>query len=166
MPLPLGHTAIGLAIYEAGSSNSAFHRWGVFLFVVFLANLPDLDVLAGLIANGNGSTFHHGFSHSLIFASFMGFLASNAWRLWSRIPRLGFTSCSLVILSHVLADYFLSDSPVSIFWPFQVGWSSGDHGWRNVLEVIFFQEARDIGILVGGIAAIVLIRLIKARLKE
>ena len=47
MPLPLGHTAIGLTTYELCSKkNSAFSRWELAVFVTLLANLPDIDTVS------------------------------------------------------------------------------------------------------------------------
>ena len=90
MPLPLGHTAIGLTTHELFSENiSAFDQWKMTLFIAVMANLPDMDVLLGLVFAGNGNAFHRGPTHSLTFAVFMGFLASNAWRLGSKYQRWG-----------------------------------------------------------------------------
>ena len=69
MPLPLGHTAIGLATYElANNYDSGLSRVKIFIFVTFLANIPDIDVFAGLLLEGNGNAFHRGPTHSILFA--------------------------------------------------------------------------------------------------
>ena len=94
MPLPLGHTAIGLATYETVQpSDRHYSRWGTFVFITILANLPDVDILAGLLFHGNGNFFHRGPTHSIMFAILAGYAASHLWRLWDRIPRLGFSLC-------------------------------------------------------------------------
>jgi hypothetical protein len=50
MPLPLCHAAIGLTTYNLCSkSKSAFNDWKVVVFVAVLANLPDIDVVIGLL---------------------------------------------------------------------------------------------------------------------
>jgi hypothetical protein len=113
MPLPLGHAAIGLTTHELFSENtSAFDQWKMILFVVAMANFPDMDVLLGLVFTGNGSAFHRVPAHSLIFAVFMGFLSSNASKLYSKMPKMGFRSCFLVIFSHIMQ---ISCSPVHGF---------------------------------------------------
>ena len=44
MPLPLGHTAIGLATYDLFSKNQSVQNKFIFaVFVAILANLPDSD---------------------------------------------------------------------------------------------------------------------------
>ncbi len=121
MPMPLEHALIGTAVCAlALRQPKTVYDGKTFLFVAFSANLPDLDVLAGLILTGNACTFHRGVTHSLLFSLAAGLALSHAPGLWRRIPSLGFPSCFLVILSHVGADALLTASPVSLFWPFEV----------------------------------------------
>ena len=78
MPLPLGHAAIGLATYETvKKEDPGSSRISIFLFITILANLPDVDVLVGLLTHGNGSLFHRGPTHSLAFALASGLAAAN-----------------------------------------------------------------------------------------
>ena len=157
MPLPLGHTAIGLATHELFSENiSAFDQWKTTLFIATIANFPDIDVLLGLVFTGNGSAFHRGPTHSLIFALFMGFLASNAWKLGSKIPRMGFGSCFLVVLSHIMADLLFTSSRVSFFWPFEVHWAGGFTNWADVMCSVFMKISRDAGIMTASVLLILL----------
>ncbi len=114
MPLPTAHTAIGFAIHSQCSRNrSNLNRWKMLVGVVLLSNLPDVDVVTGLIFRGNGSAFHRGPTHSLLFALVTGILASNGWRIWSRIPKFSLLNCFLIILSHVLADAIFTGSNIS-----------------------------------------------------
>ena len=162
MPLPMGHTAIGLATYELSTNNnSKINSLKLIIFLTILANLPDFDVIFGLLIKWNGNAFHRGPTHSLIFALIMGFLASRAWKLSSQIPRITFGVCFFIILSHVLADFFFTSSPVSFFWPIEVSWSSGYSGWGDVLSSVFFKGFQDAGIIIGSAISIILIRLIK-----
>ena len=58
MPLPLGHTAIGLATYETAQNNDHdASRWSAFALIAVLANLPDIDIVLGLLFQGNGNLF-------------------------------------------------------------------------------------------------------------
>ena len=70
MPLPLGHTAIGLLTHDIIEPPQAVQSDGTgpvvpflgsrlktFLLVTLLANLPDMDVIVGLLVDGNGSLF-------------------------------------------------------------------------------------------------------------
>ena len=161
MPLPVGHAAIGLATYELSTNNnSALSSLKIIIFLTILANMPDVDVIVGLLIKWNGNAFHRGPTHSLIFVLIMGFLASRAWKFSSQIPKVKFEICFLIILSHILADFFFTSSPVSFFWPFEVNWSSGYCGWGDVLTSILFQGYQDIGIIIVSAISIILARLI------
>ena len=148
MPLPIGHAAIGFATHSLISNNKGkFNKWQMALFIIILANLPDIDVLLGLILQNNGDAFHRGPTHSILFALIMGFLASKSSRLWSYIPKINFKTCFTLILSHVVADYFLTSAPVSFYWPFEVSWSTGNSGWSSVIHTVFFDAVQDTWIL-------------------
>ena len=162
MPLPLGHSAVGIAAYSLTDRNvSSLHRLKIIVFVCFLSNLPDIDVLIGLLWQGNGNAYHRGPTHSLIFVLIFGFLAANAWRIWSKIPKLGFGSCSLFILSHILADFFLSGSPISFLWPLETNWSLGHSGWSDVIGAVFLESPQDTVLICICAAIIILSRMRK-----
>ncbi|RJQ80136.1 MAG: metal-dependent hydrolase [Desulfobacteraceae bacterium] len=144
MPLPLGHTAIAWAAFEtARKPDSCGSRIATFIFVAVLANLPDLDILIGLLVNGNGGSFHRGPTHSLLFALLAGYLASRAGRVWHRIPQLNFALCALLIFSHVAADMLFTASAVSLFWPLELHWSPLSSGWGGVIRMAVFQSVQD-----------------------
>jgi membrane-bound metal-dependent hydrolase YbcI (DUF457 family) len=74
--LPLGHSAIGFTTYcLISKSTSSFNQWKLAVFIIILSNLPDMDVLFGLILQNNGSAIHRGPTHSILFAFIMGFAA-------------------------------------------------------------------------------------------
>ena len=154
MPLPLGHTAIGLMTYEAGAGDSAFGRWKMFIYITVLANLPDMDIIIGLLFKWNGNAFHRGPTHSLIFALTAGFLAYVAGRRWLKIDGLSYRLSFLLILSHVIADALLTDSSVSFLWPLEVYWSAGHAGWSDIFHSILFESFRDGGIVLVCAAGI------------
>ena len=161
MPLPLGHAAIGFTAYEFISRrNSVFNDWTLAVFVLILANLPDIDVFVGLLIMGNANVYHRGPTHSLAFAFVAGLLASRAWKVWSHIPRVTFWGCFFIILSHVLADLFLTRSPVSLFWPFEVSWGMGQRGWGDVFNTVFLEAFSDTIIVVMSIGLMMLHRLV------
>ena len=160
MPLPLGHAAIGLAALETiNKPDSCESRLSLIIYVAVLANLPDLDILFSLLMDGNGYAFHRGPTHSLLFALFAGYLASQAGRIWRRIPQLSFGVCALVIFSHVAADMLLTASPVSLFWPLETNFSPDHNGWGGVVRLALFQSVQDV-----IIAAAVLVYLFGLRL--
>jgi membrane-bound metal-dependent hydrolase YbcI (DUF457 family) len=165
MPSPLGHTAIGLAthaLYPKGESVLNSRR--VLVLVAVLANLPDIDVLVGLIFQGNGGLFHRGPTHSLVFALATALLCSNAWRWGSKIPRVGFLWCFAVIVSHVLADAAFTSAPVSWLWPLEVHWSGGFCGWQEVMGSVFLGVVEDLEILGACALLLVIYRLRKSHL--
>jgi membrane-bound metal-dependent hydrolase YbcI (DUF457 family) len=133
--MPLEHALIGTtACALALRQPKTVFQWRSFLFVAISANLPDLDVLAGLILTGNACTFHRGVTHSLLFSLAAGLALSHTPRFWRRIPSLGFPPCLLVVLSHVAADALLTASQVSLLWPFEVHVSVNRNQWGDVLK--------------------------------
>ena len=165
MPLPIGHTAIGLAAYETlPVSRNQPSRLAVIAYITVLANLPDIDVLAGLLLNGNGAAFHRGPTHSLIFAVLAGVIASQMGMLWSRIPRFGFGLSFVLIFSHVLADLLFTASPVSLFWPLEVYWTPGYNSWSQVVQTILFKSIQDVGIVAAGLVYLLALRYLRSGL--
>lgn len=166
MPFPIGHTAIGLAAFETAQSLPARgSRLAQVILITLLANLPDLDVLFGLIVQGNGAAYHRGPTHSLVFALLCGFAASQSWRIWDRIPRWGAGLCSLLIFSHVVADLFLTTAPVSLFWPLEIHWSPGHNTWGQVIDMVLFQSYQDAGIAVAAALYVLALRIIRGALQ-
>lgn len=162
MPLPLGHSAIGFATHSLISNDKGCcKKWQVAIFIVILSNLPDIDVLLGLILQNNGSAFHRGPTHSILFALIMGFIASKSSTLWSQIPMISFKTSFCLIFSHVVADYFLTNSSVSFYWPFEVSWSTGNSGWGQVLHTVFFGAVEDAGILLTCTCIIMVIMILR-----
>jgi len=162
MPLPIGHVTIGFTAYSLLSGNgSSLGRWKAPLGILILSNLPDVDVVLGIVLQGNGNAFHRGPTHSLIFAFIAGFLASRVWEFWLQWPRLSFRICFLLILSHILADAVFTSSPISFFWPVAVNWSSGHSGLSHVVNLVLFGNYQDVTIIFGCAFLILLHRALK-----
>lgn len=159
MPLPIGHAAIGFTTHSLCSANgSGFCRWKALLGILILSNLPDVDVVLGIILHGNGNVFHRGPTHSLIFALIGGFLASRVWELWSQLPRFSFRICFLLILSHVVADFVFTSSPISFWWPISVNWIDGYSGLSHVVNLVLYGNYQDTKIIIECAFLIVLHR--------
>lgn len=90
---------------------------------MLLANLPDIDFLAGYLVARDPNAFHQGPTHSLLFAMVAGLLAGCAWR-----QQLGFRLASVVstitILSHDFIDIltgpslgFVRSPGLALWWP-------------------------------------------------
>ncbi len=165
MPLPLGHVAIGLAIHSCvRRTEPDALSWRKLLFIAILATLPDIDVLVGLLMVGNGSAFHRGPTHSVLFAFVVGLLASRAWKLGVAIPKVSFLWSFLIVISHVAADAVFTNSPVSFLWPLEVNWSGGQSGWTDVIASVTFGAYRDAGIVLGSGLLIASSELIRHRM--
>jgi membrane-bound metal-dependent hydrolase YbcI (DUF457 family) len=149
---------IGLTTNEVLTRGSTRLDWKSFIFIAGLANLPDLDIAAGLLAYGNGCALHRGPTHSLAFALLAGVLAANLWRLWAAIPRVKWTACFLIILSHVVADLLLTRSPVSLFWPWEIHWAAGFSGWGETLLPILLEAQKDAGIVLVCLLTMMVVR--------
>lgn len=157
MPSPLGHTVIGFATHSLYSrKGSSLSTRKLFVFVIFLANVADADVLVGLIICGNGNVLHRGPTHSLLFCLLMALLSSNAWRCWPIIPRVNFLWCFLILLSHILADAVFTSASVSFWWPLEEKRISGHWGWDDVLNLVFLGSFRD-KVIVFGFGTLALI---------
>lgn len=162
MPFPLGHTAIGLTTYELNGQKAApTQRVWVFFYVLLLSNLPDLDMVAGLIMAGNGQLFHRGPTHSILFAIIMGFLASRTARRFSAVPPLGFGLCTALIFSHVIADLIFTSAPVSLFWPMEVHFTAGASSFGDVVHSVLFRSLGDVGIVMGCLVVIGALRWVR-----
>jgi inner membrane protein len=128
MPLPVAHTAAGLASYlvfrnESAGNTASKKQLTLALLAVIVANLPDLDFLPGLIID-QPDKFHHGPSHSLLTGGITGILVYFVARLF--FSELSKTSLLLMFLtagiSHTVLDFLAIDTSfpygVPLFWPF------------------------------------------------
>ena len=165
MPLPIGHTAIAAAVYEYTGKGSAFDSLKRLAFIALLANLPDLDMLIGLLVEWNAQAFHRGPTHSLVFAIAAGWFASWTAKRWLSMTGFGFRHGFILVFSHVAADALLTQSPVSFFWPLAVNWSVGVAGWADVIHSVMFESIQDIGIVAICMLAVMANRL-RQRLKS
>jgi membrane-bound metal-dependent hydrolase YbcI (DUF457 family) len=89
--------------------------------LMLLANVADVDFLFGL---GTGADLHHGFTHSLVAATFVALAVACVWRIAGSFWR----SAALYFLaysSHLLIDLFTgaklgwnaTASGIPLFWP-------------------------------------------------
>lgn len=164
MPLPLGHAAFGIAVVDllpGRPGPASGWSWKEFFLIAFLANLPDIDVIFGLLFHGNGSVFHRGLTHSVLFALAAGILSARAWKWWSKVPRFGFWAGFLAVFSHITADIMFTKSGVSLFWPFQVYRPLKHKGWMDILNEVIFEAYRDAFIIAGCLLVFLLARWVR-----
>ena len=131
MPLPIAHSAAGLAGYIAlkktNSDNPPKQELFLLGLCLFLANLPDFDFIPGFLC-GEPGRFHHGPSHSLVVALLgaLIFYRFAGHRLKGISKRRVLGCCLFSLLSHPILDYFSADTSkpfgVPLFWPFDTGY--------------------------------------------
>src|ERR1043166_3312783 len=112
--LPVAHGLLGATIIASFQSSAAERRnskdllWGALLGIA-----PDFDYLVNYVP-GLGRGWHHGFTHSLLFGCFVGFLVS----LFRRFTWKSMMIYTLAIVSHPLLDYFFTESHgIELWWP-------------------------------------------------
>ena len=121
MCTPVGHTLMGYTLYRGSPLFSGWTQWKWFLFILILANLPDIDVIFGWIS-GSPIQYHQGWTHSLFFVLIMsGITGFVGLRLkspkWKQFVLLVFG----ILFVHLLLDYFGRDTRppygIPVFWP-------------------------------------------------
>lgn len=125
MASPIAHSLTGALIYAAWSRQPRTTD-PVLWLLVFAANLPDLDLIPGLLV-GNEALYHRTISHSLTFVASISiltfFILKRAGNL--QATRLTLAVC-LALLSQLGIDWIsYDDTPpagIALFWPF-----SDDH---------------------------------------
>ena len=166
MPLPIGHAAIGIAMHNIMSDGKRRPvTWHVALLIIVLSNLPDLDVLLGLILQNDGCAFHRGPTHSILFSLVGGSAVYKASLWFKKTPLLSWKTCVAIVFSHNIADYFFTTAPVSFFWPFEVYWSTETAQWQQVFHAVFFEAAKD-GVIVFGCVMIIIMNMIVRRFAQ
>jgi membrane-bound metal-dependent hydrolase YbcI (DUF457 family) len=115
MSLPLAHAlvggTIGVALWPARPPTDSRRALAV---GALLGVCPDADYLLSRL-HVLGWGWHHGFTHSVVFAVIVG--AATSWVLGLRGWR-GALACVLPVLSHPLLDYLVTESPgVALWWP-------------------------------------------------
>ncbi|ERT07954.1 hypothetical protein M595_2132 [Lyngbya aestuarii BL J] len=124
MPSPVGHSLAGICGYILVQPHiPKYQRLSCLFTSVFIANAPDVDILAGILLRGEPGIFHRQATHSLILAIIVGVLTAliaksikfkhwNWFSLW-----IGGLYAGHIFLDLMVAD----DAPpsgVQLFWPF------------------------------------------------
>ena len=120
MSLPVLHSFAGYGV-ERLSSKEPHRVKGSWLiaYCVFLANLPDLDFLPGVLT-GSAAAFHRGFSHSFGAAFLCALAGAWLWKVFGKRPfREMFATSFFAYASHLVLD-LMSHAPkgLELFWPF------------------------------------------------
>ena len=140
MPSPVAHSAAGIALYLLiYNNNTNFRKSGLkppllLALAVFLANLPDFDFIPGFLI-GDPNRFHHGISHSLIFAlsiASLVYLMVKKTMAVLDVKKL-YLLLVLTLSSHVVLDFLTWDGSepfgVPMFWPFSSDYVISPHSF-------------------------------------
>ena len=123
MALPLAHSLVGFTLYDLIVDERGKWSLGMICLFIFIANLPDLDVLPGLLV-GDANKFHrHYLSHSIGASMIFGALIAAIFSFLKQKPfMIHFFVFSCVCFSHVIIDFLNEDTRppfgVPMFWPF------------------------------------------------
>jgi len=127
MPMPIAHSAAGIAGYIAFRKNNPGSppRQELLLLCLcaFLAIAPDLDFIPGFLY-GKPGRFHHGPSHSIVISLLITFVCYASLRTYlNLISKKRIFSCFIfALLSHPVLDYFSEDTSIPfgipLLWPF------------------------------------------------
>jgi membrane-bound metal-dependent hydrolase YbcI (DUF457 family) len=114
MPLPVAHSVIGASV-AAAIHKKTEGWWKVLCLSAFLGVCPDFDYVLNWLRIGRGG-WHHGFTHSIVFALVVGAVTTALTR-WRSVQ--GFIVFSAATASHTLLDYLITESRgASLWWPF------------------------------------------------
>jgi inner membrane protein len=119
MPSPVGHLLGGAAVYLAGTTSERRSR--ILLAITLVGSVaPDLDFLPGIVI-GDMRAFHHGISHSVVFALLFGGLVLVVARFLTseNAPHVSLLA-TLAYTSHVLLDLVSVNEGtrgVPLLWP-------------------------------------------------
>src|SRR6185295_3396580 len=115
MPLPVAHGLLGASVAAALQPSSEPRYWRNLFIGAFLGICPDFDyALNWLRISGGG--WHHGFTHSFLFAICLGLLTTLILREVKIRSAIIFVSAAV---SHTLIDYVMTESRgVALWWPF------------------------------------------------
>jgi membrane-bound metal-dependent hydrolase YbcI (DUF457 family) len=125
MPTPIGH-ALGGVISASLFNKEKTKNWIIFVTVLVLAELPDIDFLFGLI-EGRPNKYHHHFTHSFLFVILAAFLAAV---IINKIGIIQFSKSFVLFtvagVSHIIFDVLALDTSepfgAPIFWPLWNGY--------------------------------------------
>jgi membrane-bound metal-dependent hydrolase YbcI (DUF457 family) len=115
MPLPLAHALVGASAVAALYPVSRSSHWKPLLVGAFLGIAPDFDYGLNLLRISGGG-WHHGFTHSIVFACLLGLITVVIAREWKLRSLIAFCAAAV---SHTLLDYLITESyGVALWWPF------------------------------------------------
>lgn len=133
MPTPLAHSGFALAVALAASPGK-MPALSSTVALIFLANAADLDFVPGIMT-GQPVAYHHGASHSFLFATVMAAsIAALTTRFFSPRPPHFWRWALLAASSHPVLDWVTGEPDadvakygVALLWPSPVRYMSDTH---------------------------------------
>jgi inner membrane protein len=121
MPSPIGHAIAGYAVVSGSKETLSRRVWISVAGAMFLANLPDVDFIPGLLL-GDPGEYHRQAFHSLFAAVLVGASIASVYRMRGRGFVGSFLLTAGLFSSHLLLDLFTHDTTgdagLQLFWPF------------------------------------------------
>ena len=115
MPLPIAHGLLGSSMVAAGSQPSESRQWRLLLLGAFLGICPDFDYALNWLGISGGG-WHHGFTHSILFALLLGLITAVVLGKWELRSVVLFSAATV---SHTFLDFLMTESRgVALWWPF------------------------------------------------
>ncbi len=121
---PVGHSLMGAVIYVAFNRDrlNVKENWKGYLSYVIVANVPDLDIIPGML-KGDINLYHHQITHTLFFAALFTLGVYVFYRpRGEKITLRKVLPFFLLYLSHLVLDFFAVDTKPpygeELFWPF------------------------------------------------
>lgn len=119
MPTPVAHSIISLSLSNKKPAGSSVFKW--LAFWVVLGNFADFDFLPGIMI-GDPNRYHHGLSHSILFAIVLAITAYLLYPSFFKERRAPFRTYLSVTLCHLFLDLLTVDRVwpcgLPLFWPF------------------------------------------------
>ena len=144
MALPIAHGLVGAGIVAAFLEPSRPLRWRMLVLGAMLGICPDFDYALNWLRISWGG-WHHGFTHSITFALFLGVVTALIVKEWRLRSVLTF---SAAVFSHALLDYIMTHSRgIALLWPltnrryklelFQpINYSWDSDSWNSVADLL------------------------------
>lgn len=107
--------ALFYAVFESPTMNVK-----LLMLAMICSILPDIDVIAFYLGIPYASPWgHRGFTHSIVFAAFLGLILTPFYRYLNSTPRLVFYFCFGCCVSHGMLDALTNGGlGIAFFWPF------------------------------------------------
>lgn len=128
MASSVGHSICGIACYLAARrlnpDIAVFHPAKGALLFIFLANLPDGDLLLGYLFASNPLQYHWGFTHTVWFILLAGILIGGVMKATERLSVFAWSMLVFAVASHVAIDLITGSQwgmhpsyGLKLFWP-------------------------------------------------